>query len=91
MPLIRLPKVKMLEVALCLLLMFTGISMLVSIQLFLCIPLTVCVGLCAGLLLPLLFVWKREMDIRSYAVAFGIFVVCTLAAGLLYDFSWDVS
>lgn len=89
MPLIRLPKVKLLEVALCLLLMFTGISMLVSIQLFLCIPLTVCVGLCAGLLLPLLFVWKREMDIRSYAVAFGIFLICTLAAGLLYDFSWD--
>lgn len=76
-------------IAFTLLIMFTAISIFTSLQLIFRIPITIPVGMVVGFLLPLVFVAKRELDLKSYLGSIIIFVICTIASGFVFDFSWD--
>lgn len=77
------------EVALVLLLYVIMMSVFESMQMFLKIPVRIPVGFVCGLCIPLIFVWKKSVKVRSYIASLFIFVFSCVVCGFLYDFSWD--
>ena len=77
------------EVALVLLLYVIMMSVFESMQMFLQIPVRIPVGFVCGLCIPLIFVWKKSVKVRSYIASLFIFGFSCVVCGFLYDFSWD--